>query len=141
MSEAVAYMDIVFLARGAAVELQHLRYFALWSLGENLRSGSPDRMMVLSSRALPPWRRYLGGPNDRSYCCAWLRVVWLVVVVRPAWGRWWFVLLHVFLFSCPSRGLHPVALHAQDPPMVVVVRAELRALGVVLIDLCSMTTQ
>ena len=35
------------------------------------------------------------------------------------------VLLHVFLFGCPSRGLRPVAVHAQDPPMVadVLLRA------------------
>jgi hypothetical protein len=75
----------------------------------------------VSSTTLPPWRRHLGGPNDGSCCCAWLRVVRLVVVVRPAWGRRWWFLLHVFLFGCPSRGLRPVAVLAQDPPMVAVV--------------------
>ncbi|XBI74619.1 hypothetical protein VPH35_068121 [Triticum aestivum] len=50
MSVTAASMDVVFLAGGAAVELQHLRYFALWSPGENLSSGSPGRMMVLCLR-------------------------------------------------------------------------------------------
>jgi hypothetical protein len=54
------------------------------------------------------------------------------------WCVWWWwcgqlgvdggvFLLHVFLFGCPSRGLRPVVVHAQDPPMFAVVLR--RALG------------
>ena len=58
------------------------------------------------------------------------------VVEGGAFWWWWcgelgadggVFLLHVFLFGCPSRGLRPVAMHAQDPPMVAVVLR--RALG------------
>ena len=40
-----------------------------------------------------------------------------VVVVRPAWGRRWFV----SLLGWPSRGLGPIDVFAQDLPMVAVV--------------------
>ena len=49
-------------------------------------------------------------------CCLWLSGAW-VVLVRPAWGRWWYV----SLLGWPSRGLSPVVMLAREPPLVAVV--------------------
>lgn len=122
MSAAAASMDVVFLAGGAAVELQHLWYFDLWSPGENPRSGLPDRMMVLCLRQ----HYLLGGVILEAQTMApvavvWFRLVRLVVVMRPAWGRRWCISFSGVSLGCPSCGLRLVAVHAQDPPMVAVV--------------------
>ena len=114
------------------MELQHLRFFALWSSGENLGSGLPDRMMVLCLRQ----HYLLGGPNDGSCCCAWLRVGCLVVVVRPAWGRrWWF-----FFMCFSSAVLRVVSVlllcMLKTLPWLPMCCCELRALGVLLVHLC-----
>ena len=72
-----------------------------------------------------PWKRCCGffpSPCSIGSLSVARSVVRLVVVVRPAWGRrWCAVLLHVFLLGRPLRGLRPIVVHAQDPPMVVVV--------------------
>ena len=123
MSAATTSMDVVFLIGCAVVELQHLQYSVLWSPGENLRLGLPNRMTVLCPRQ----HYLLGGviletQTTASVCGVWLRVVCLVVlVVCPTQDRWWCALLHVFLFGCLSCGLCPAAMHAQDPPLLDVV--------------------
>ena len=45
-----------------------------------------------------------------------------------------------FLFGCPSRVLCPVAIMLKTLPWLPLCCGELRALGVVLVHLCSMTT-
>ena len=94
----------------------------LWSLSKNQRSGLPDRMMVLCLRQ----HYLLGGVILQAQTTAhvavvWLRLVRLVVVMRPAWGRRWCISFSGVSLGCPSCGLRLVAVHAQDPPMVAVV--------------------